>query len=130
MSRIINPPAELRYAVLRHDGIPDPHFDLLIETSPGSPLATWRCPVWPITERTQLTRLKDHRLLYLDFEGQLTGNRGSVHRIEAGICQLDIGPDAQWTLQLVHRRLTLAALNSTDWLAELSTPAITDRRSE
>jgi len=116
----LNPPhaTELRYAILQHTGIPDPHFDLLIETSPGSLLATWRCPIWPITEPTPLTRLNDHRRLYLDFEGPLTGNRGTVRRVETGLCKLHIGEDGAWHLQIGEHRVTVVRFSSTDCIGQ------------
>jgi len=78
-------PLPLRYVVLRHEGIPDPHFDLMFETSPGSALATWRVAVWPITEiHTDAVALPDHRREYLDYEGPVSNNRGTVRRIAAG----------------------------------------------
>ena len=48
----MNASPSLRYVVLRQDGINEPHFDLMIETAPGSHLATWRSPVWPIESPT------------------------------------------------------------------------------
>jgi len=90
----------LRYAILRHDGIADPHFDLMFETLPGSALATWRSPCWPIEEPTPLHRLKDHRRVYLDFEGELSGHRGQVTRVAAGECNVEIGENARWTIRL------------------------------
>ncbi len=74
----------LRYAVLRHEGILEPHFDLMFETSPGSPLATWRSPAWPLRADTPLTPLPDHRAEYLTYEGPVSGNRGHVRRVAAG----------------------------------------------
>src|SRR5438270_849624 len=53
--RIFPIPPALRYVVLRHDGIDDPHFDLTFETSSGPALATWRSPQWPIERETMLT---------------------------------------------------------------------------
>ena len=38
--------------------------------------ASFACPA---------TRLPDHRKHYLDYEGEVTGNRGIVSRIDAGI---------------------------------------------
>jgi hypothetical protein len=76
--------AALRYVVLRHEGVPDPHFDLMFETSPGSPLATWRSPAWPIAEDMPLTPLADHRRDYLTYEGPVSGGRGSVRRVAEG----------------------------------------------
>ena len=77
-------PAPLRYVVLRHDGVADPHFDLMLEISPGAPLATWRLTEWPVKAATRLEKLPDHRQVYLEYEGPLSGDRGRVHRVEAG----------------------------------------------
>jgi hypothetical protein len=74
----------LRYVILRHEGIDPPHFDLMFETAPGSPLATWRGEMWPITTAAPLTRLADHRNAYLSYEGPLSENRGSVRQVESG----------------------------------------------
>ena len=55
----------LRYVILWHDGVPEPHFDLMFETLPGSALSTWRSPRWPVESPTPAARLKDHRRAYL-----------------------------------------------------------------
>ena len=75
----------LRYAILRHEGVDPPHFDLMFETSPGSPLATWRSPDWPLRTGTPLTPLPDHRRTYLIYEGEVSNNRGRVRRVAAGV---------------------------------------------
>lgn len=74
----------LRYVVLRHDALPDAHFDLMFETMPGSALATWRATDWPIHHGSVLTRIADHRCAYLEYEGPVSGGRGSVRRVTAG----------------------------------------------
>ena len=74
----------LRYVILHHTGIPDPHYDLMFETTPNSALATWRSPTWPITEPTYVTPLPDHRTHYLTYEGPVSQNRGQVTRIASG----------------------------------------------
>lgn len=74
----------LRYAVLHHEGVAEPHFDLMLESAVGGPLATWRLPEWPVTRPTQIEKLPDHRALYLEYEGPLSGDRGQVRRVEAG----------------------------------------------
>lgn len=76
--------AELRYVILHHHGIADPHYDLMFETAPGSPLRTWRAPRWPLHTEDTLTRLPDHRRDYLDYQGPLSGDRGAVRRVQAG----------------------------------------------
>src|SRR4051812_13241159 len=74
----------LKYVVLRHDGIDDPHFDLMFETKSGSDLATWRVDEWPITANSTFTPLRPHRRAYLQYEGAISADRGQVHRIESG----------------------------------------------
>jgi hypothetical protein len=78
--------APLRFAVLRHEGIDAPHVDFLYETAPGSMLQTWRLPTWPIREVQEATRIRDHRRAFLTYQGQLTGARGTVMRIDEGTC--------------------------------------------
>jgi hypothetical protein len=76
--------APLRYVVLHHSGIDDPHLDLMIETTPGSDLATWRIPHWPPRADDQFTPLPIHRRHYLEYEGPISGNRGSVLQVASG----------------------------------------------
>lgn len=76
--------APLRYVVLRHEGVDDPHFDLMFETTAGSDLATWRANEWPITDTTEFTPLRPHRRAYLHFEGTISQDRGTVHRVHEG----------------------------------------------
>ena len=78
----MSPP--LKYVVLRHEGVDEPHFDLLFETRPGSDLATWRANEWPITATTEFTPLRPHRRAYLQYEGAISGDRGAVHRLHWG----------------------------------------------
>ena len=73
----------LKYVVLRHEGVDEPHFDLLFETAPGSDLATWRASEWPITDATEFTPLRPHRRAYLQYEGAISGDRGTVHRLHS-----------------------------------------------
>ncbi|MGD1278009.1 MAG: hypothetical protein ABR964_12405 [Tepidisphaeraceae bacterium] len=90
----------LRYVVLHHTGIGQPHFDVMMETAPGSPLATWRCPHWPPQPADAFTPLGEHRRDYLDYEGPVSGNRGQVRRVAAGHVQsIAISAD-QWTVVL------------------------------
>lgn len=95
--------ALLRYALLWHDCPADyrdgPHYDLLVER-PGRQeehrLAAWSLlelpAVWsrelgrgPIGgESVEATPLADHRAAYLDYEGPVSGGRGSVVRVAWG----------------------------------------------
>jgi hypothetical protein len=75
----------LRYVVLHHTGYGTPHYDLMFEENEGSELLTWRSAVWPIEAQTPLTRLSGHRRHYLDYEGPISGDRGIVTQVQAGL---------------------------------------------
>lgn len=118
--------APLRYAVLRHEGVDEPHFDLLFEPGPGEPLITFRSDRWPITERVQVQRLPDHRPVYLEYEGPISGNRGRVRRIEAGTYQCSAPWEAfEQTMQLVlfphNQRLAIERVGAELWIGPAST---------
>lgn len=71
-----------RFAILDHDW-PTRHWDLLLED--GDALLSWRLHGEPRSGMTvPAERLADHRNLYLDYEGPVSGNRGTVMRWDAG----------------------------------------------
>ena len=109
----------MRYVILRHEGIAEPHFDLMFETLPGSALATWRSACWPIQGPTPLHRLTDHRRNFLDFQGEISRHRGWVKRVAAGECEVEVGDDALWTIRLRSGacvgELTLEWKNGDTW---------------
>ena len=82
------PTTSHRFAVLRHEGVPRPHFDILVDVDGVSALATWRSDAWPIVVPLTLLRMPDHRRIYLDYPGPVSGNRGQVARVDAGECRL------------------------------------------
>ena|ERR1700722_20334898 len=87
------------YVILRHEGIPRPHFDLMFQTSPGSKLATWRADAWRPTAMIDVEKLDDHRQAYLTFEGKISGDRGEVRRVEQGICSVERTGET-WRIEL------------------------------
>jgi hypothetical protein len=95
-----DPSPALRYAVLHHTGVPSPHFDVLVEPSPGADLATWRSPAWPVESPTPVERIKDHRRIYLDYEGEVGQRRGRVDRVAGGTCRVAVGAGNVWTVNL------------------------------
>ena len=117
-------PTPLHYVVLRHDGVPDPHFDMMFETAPGSDLATWRSPIWPLTAATPLTQLRDHRRAYLKYEGLVSGDRGSVYRIAEGTCLIARHNDGSWMITLLDQpgrpTLMLSFIEPASWVGTLS----------
>jgi hypothetical protein len=76
----------LRYVILHHTGVAEPHYDVMVETVPGGPLRTWRSAVWPIIKPTAVAVLADHRAAYLTYEGPVCNNRGHVKCVAAGEC--------------------------------------------
>ena len=71
-----------RYVILEHDW-PTHHWDFLLEA--GEVLRAWRLLEEPQPERVILAEANfDHRLVYLDFEGPLSGERGRVSRWDRG----------------------------------------------
>lgn len=93
-----------RYVVLRHQ-LPaapaDPaggptaapsrgsHYDWMFEVD--GHLLTWASEQWcAATQAAVLAALPlpPHRLAYLDYEGEVSGNRGTVYRVEAGTHRL------------------------------------------
>ncbi len=111
----------LQYVVLRHEGIADPHFDLMFESAPGSLLSTWRSPAWPITAVTPLVRLDDHRRDFLNYEGALSRNRGYVRRAARGTCDVIVEGDGAWHITLDDEtpQNVLIARNEEGWVAKL-----------
>jgi len=71
-----------RFSILAHDH-PAPHWDLFLET--GNVLRSWRL-LQPLAAGTVVPAQPtgDHRLLYLDYEGPVSGDRGSVTRVDGG----------------------------------------------
>jgi hypothetical protein len=64
----------------------------------GDVLQTWRLPTPPAAnEEMPAEKTFDHRLMYLDYEGPVSGHRGSVVHWDAGSYQLIVeenrGPD-------------------------------------
>ncbi len=71
-----------RFAVLDHDW-PHPHRDLLLEHD--GVLRAWRLPpAFDLTSPVPAEPNFDHRLAYLDYEGPVSGDRGSVRRWDSG----------------------------------------------
>jgi hypothetical protein len=87
-----DPTPPLRYAVLRHEDVDQPHFDFLFETSPGSMLKTWRLESWPVRDVQEAQPIRDHRPAFLTYQGTLTGDRGHVMRVDEGTCAPEIVP--------------------------------------
>jgi DNA polymerase Ligase (LigD) len=71
-----------RFVVLEHvwNGV---HWDFMLEC--GNALRTWAIDMPLVAGQDLPARaLPDHRMIYLGYEGVISGNRGSVRRVDAG----------------------------------------------
>ena len=113
-----------RFVILRHEtppGSPRPlHWDLLLEDGPA--LLAWALAAQPAAGQTiEAEQLPDHRLVYLDYEGPVSGNRGTVTRWDAGTFQWQQRSDCEIKVLLTGRTIrgtaTLTRPTSTanDW---------------
>jgi len=123
-----------RFVLLRHECPPQmgkpSHWDLMLER--GGALWTWRLLRLPAAwhaagtaaddggERSvAATRLADHRLRYLTYEGPLSENRGDVSRVDQGAFEFISDDEDALVLDLSGRtlrgRITLTRLEGDQW---------------
>jgi hypothetical protein len=94
-----------RYVILEHDSPRGRHWDLLLES--GNVLKAWALSKAPAAGETIACEiLPDHRLLYLNYEGPISGDRGSVTRWDAGDYEVLQQNDTQLVVQLAGVRRT------------------------
>jgi hypothetical protein len=71
-----------RFVILTHDH-PHLHWDFFLEE--GDVLRGWRLTEEPVPGKPIAATVQaDHRKLYLDYEGSVSGNRGQVTRWDSG----------------------------------------------
>ncbi|MDX2036110.1 MAG: hypothetical protein SFX72_05625 [Isosphaeraceae bacterium] len=78
-----------RFVVLEHrwNGV---HWDLMIESSETGPLLTWALESEPTRPGpVACRRSADHRRVYLDHDGPVSGGRGVATRWDAGLCAVE-----------------------------------------
>ena len=93
-----------RFAILRHDGPPGVHWDLLLEE--GESLHAWALEQEPSPGAAIACQpLPDHRPLYLDYEGPVSGDRGTVARWDRGTYQTERESGEELVVQLSGDRL-------------------------
>jgi DNA polymerase Ligase (LigD) len=97
-----------RFVILRHVFPPDAgradHWDFMLEA--GEVLWTWALVQSPDAEGPQAAeRLADHRPFYLDYEGPISGDRGSVTRWDAGTYIREIAEPDRVVVKLAGRQI-------------------------
>jgi hypothetical protein len=97
-----------RYVILEHTGTPTykpgRHWDLMLEAEDC--LRTWELEAMPSRgARVRALPLPDHRLDYLDYEGPVSNNRGTVRRWDAGEYRAVSETESELTVQLHGQQL-------------------------
>lgn len=103
-----------RFTVSEHATTPH-HWDLFLER--GGVLKTWSLPSAPGAGALELDALEhfDHRTAYLDFEGEISGGRGTVKRLDTGTYE------AEWGEKAIRLRLEGGILRG-EFLLEFRNP--------
>jgi hypothetical protein len=98
-----------RYVVLEHDH-PVLHWDLMLEE--GAVLRSWRLESAPSSETMiRCEAIPPHRLAYLEYEGPVSGGRGTVVRTAKG--DFTLLSEAESGLELHFDTGDLAGLTAT-----------------
>lgn len=97
-----------RFAILRHqtplDNSRPLHWDFFLED--GATLLTWALAEPPAAGQSIAAQaLPNHRTAYLDYEGPVSGNRGTVTRWDAGLFQWRRRSDGEIAVRLDGRIL-------------------------
>jgi hypothetical protein len=97
-----------RYVILEHTGTltykSGIHWDLMLEA--GDALRAWELAAIPTPGAVVLARsLPSHRLEYLDYEGPISNNRGSVRRWDCGTYQAIRESASEIEFQLMGKQL-------------------------
>jgi len=97
-----------RFVILKHELPPQfdrtTHWDLMLESGDG--LTTWALETPPQPDQAiTAQRLADHRPAYLEYEGPVSGGRGTVTRWDAGAYELLSQTSARWVLEIRGARL-------------------------
>lgn len=98
-----------RYAISHHtEAREGDHYDLFVEQ--GEVLKTWRLGNPSLQHPQKVRQIRDHRKIYLDFEGELSDRRGRVRLWDAGECSVEEWTDRRIRLALRGRRTRLRVL--------------------
>jgi hypothetical protein len=93
-----------RFALLIHDSPRGLHYDFFLEN--GQVLKTWVLPHLPEPGQEILCQaLTDHRPIYLDYEGPISDDRGTVARWDQGTFSVESWGDDQIIVELAEGKL-------------------------
>jgi hypothetical protein len=95
-----------RFVILKHVRQQDTHWDLMLELPGQELLATWQVHLPPEQwgPVVPAVRLPDHRRLYLEYEGEISGNRGHVTWVDEGTAEV-LQTGQRWQIRLEGRKV-------------------------
>jgi hypothetical protein len=98
-----------RFTISQHTGSKDgDHYDLMLEQSEG--LKTWRLINTAFQVFQVARQIKDHRKTYLDYEGEISGDRGKVKIWDTGTYTIDEWKEDRIQVALVGKSLKIRLL--------------------
>jgi len=116
-----------RFVILQHDH-PELHWDLMLQA--GDKLRTWRLAQAPDKPGAEIvaTAIGDHRLMYLDYEGPVSGGRGCVVGWDKGTYWEEIPRTVRsdqrvvvgLTGERVHGKAVLERISEDRWIFQLT----------
>ena len=114
-----------RFAVLDHDW-PHPHRDLFFER--GGVLKAWRLPpAFDLASPVPAVAIGDHRPVYLDYEGPVSGGRGRVTRWDGGELEWERHSADDIVVRLggthLRGRFQLVRADGDEWVMSALAPA-------
>jgi len=93
-----------QFVILRHESPLGVHFDFMLEF--GDVLKTWALPQPPEPGvEMECEALADHRLAYLEYQGPVSGGRGSVARWDRGAYTVRRQSDAEWVVDAAGEKV-------------------------
>lgn len=108
-----------RFVVLEHHSPRGVHWDFMLQRGEG--LATWALAQAPAPHTSIAAQaLAEHRLVYLDYEGPISGGRGTVVRWDWGTFE-----PLQWDAEMA-----VIALSGTRLIGEVRLQRLADRPGE
>jgi len=93
-----------RFTISQHTGSKEgDHYDLMLEQ--GETLKTWRLSNTAFLVSQVARQIKDHRKTYLEYEGEISGDRGRVKIWDTGSYSVDEWKEDRIQVALVGRTL-------------------------
>ncbi len=87
-----------RFVVQAHTRNHQTHYDLMLES--GDTLKTWQMDSPPDQIPQTTIKIQDHRLIYLEYEGEISNNRGSVKIWDKGEISILEESDTAWSIAM------------------------------